>query len=271
MRCTAASATYEHLLASWHACSWPHCKQQRPHSFQSQQANQLEHKLQCSCCEKAGGRSRLEQQQLLSVCELAGYLAPGLRLLVHDVLASSNQLQHLYADSSSGSSTGKADRSPSAAAAAREEAAALDPDAATAYLLQARRVLPGGFCLNPRLQLSGSEEQWLLHAGEPISSSSKRVPAWRRFGLFNPIQELPQIPLEAAFVKDTEQQLQQGVVPAAKQEIPKYPLQYNKDLPLEKEMHEQLKRSWECYHSHPEPTEVVPGAAEIMRQLQVTI
>jgi hypothetical protein len=216
--------------------------------------------------------SSKEQQQLLSVKELAGYLAPGLRLLVHDVLASSSQLQHLYSDSSSGTSKGNL-----LSAAAGEEAAALDPDAATAYLLQARRVLPGGLCLNPRLQLSASEEQWLLHTAGPLSSSSsssssssKLVPAWRRYGLFNPVQQLPQFPVDASFVKDTEQQLQQLVVPAAKQAIPEYPLRYSQDLPLEKEMHEELKGSWECHHSHREPDEVVPGAEEAIQVLQVS-
>jgi hypothetical protein len=216
-----------------------------------------------------------EQQQLLSVYQLAGYLAPGLRLLAHDLLASSVQLQHLYPSSSS---KGSHRASASTTAAAEEDSrfeVQLDPDAATAYKVQAGRVLPGGFSLNPRLQLSAFEEQRLLHK-RPLTSagSSSVTSAWRCYGLFNPIQQLAAFPVDAGMVQDIEQQLQQLVVPAAAPEgsasiTPEYPLTYNTDLPLEKEMHEELKHSWECHHRHPEPTEVVPGSDRTILQLQV--
>jgi hypothetical protein len=218
-----------------------------------------------------------EQQQLMSIGKLAGYLAPGLRPLVHDVMASSMLLQHLYADNSS--SKAGASSTGTAAAAAGSEAAALDADAATACLLHAGRVLPGGFGLNPRQQLSATEQQWLLHtASTPSSSSSNsssNATSWRRFGLFSPIQQLPKFPVEAEFVQNSEQRLLQLVVtpqqPKQQTEVPKYPLTFNEDLPLEKDMHKELQHSWQCYHSHPEPTEVVPGAKEAIQKLQVTV
>jgi hypothetical protein len=207
-----------------------------------------------------------ELQQLQSASRLGGYLAPGLAMLACDLEASSCMLQHLYTDGCSSTAV--------KVAAVEDGVQELDVDAANSYRLQAKKALPGGFSLHPNLQLTAAEEQWLLGTSRGTSSNAtSTLPAWRRFSsLYNAIGQLPTFPVDAAFVEETEMQLEQLVIPATKPAvIPPYPLICKEQVPLEKQMHEELKASWEHHKLNPEPTETVANVQDRMQDIKVKI
>jgi hypothetical protein len=130
--------------------------------------------------------AKADLAQLRDAAELGGHMAAGLRLLVHDVLASSAQLHSLHFPDCT-----------------REQASLpeLPPDWQTAYLQERSR--------NWRLVLTDGEERRTLGCLRQPPEPA----LWQRLGLCQPV-ELPPCPLEAGVVASAETALQALLVPA---------------------------------------------------------
>lgn len=148
----------------------------------------------------------------------------------------------------------------------------LNPDWLAAYKAERRRC--GG--LNPRLLLSGEEEQrvaGLVRCPDP-------PPLWRRLGLYQPI-DVPACPVPADAVPSAEAALQQLLQaagcddPSSAATLPAYPLQVGGSpagappTPLQRAMHAELQDSWDSHHSTPLAEAVLPGAQAAILEMQV--
>lgn len=199
----------------------------------------------------------MEAAHLRSVSAIGGHLAPALRVLAYEMEASSRQLQHLLVHNAT---VGGAAACP-----------ALDSDAAAEYQQLASSVLPGGWGVPVKQLLTPHEEQRALHAGcRGISRSCNSTPRWlREYGTL--LLDVPSSPVKAEYIPKTEGSLKRLVLKPASASVPPYPLKYDEHdaVPLRKEMHKELEESWRNYHSSPEPTELMPGAKELLMKLQV--
>lgn len=87
-------------------------------------------------------------QHLQDVSSLGGFLAPALRLLAHDLVASAGQLQHLHVpETGAGAAARRAGSAPASTPSSSTSTAAaaclsLSPDAVSEYLLQAHKPAP---------------------------------------------------------------------------------------------------------------------------------
>ena len=208
-----------------------------------------------------------QHRHLQDISTLGGFLAPALKLLCHDVAASSSQLQHLHIpETGSGAAARLAGTETPSTLTASSPKPVLDPDAVTEYLRHVRSQGPAGFPASPRLQLSPEEEEWLLHMGTlPISGLAHSTPAWKRFGAYAEISALPELPVAAEYVEQAEAALaalvEQPQMPTQLSEFPLLPL-LDSSVPVAQHMMDELRDSWECYQQHPAPEKLVPGAWE---------
>lgn len=236
--------------------------------------------------------SKQDVQHLHAAAALAGHLAPALRLLAAELEASACLLQHLHAagDTSTPSQTASTTTPTSCQASA---------DAASEYKLQALQVLPGGWTLNPRLCLTPDEEAKLLGTSS-LAKGAFKSPDWRKLpGMFTPVDaSVPECPVAAGFVQECEQQLQRLVSGPARQpqqhkkpamqswlstmqgkptapSCPAYPLTVGggsgSSTPLEEMQQDDLRSSWQAYHSLRVPTEVDVKAGRTIVAMQVGV
>lgn len=130
-----------------------------------------------------------ESKQLSTVGVLGGYLAPSLRLLVHELHTSSRQLSHLHAAN---------DESLTGSLAMPQ----LEPDAQTSYSQSMHQGTSSGFP-NLRMQLTHSEERRVLGTS---TCDLTYEPDWLRQGHYAKI-ELAACPVSASVVADIEAKL----------------------------------------------------------------
>ncbi len=175
-----------------------------------------------------------ETEQLASVAKLGGHNASGLRLLVHELLLSASQLKHLYP-------------------ADDVAEPVLDSDAGTCYLHDSEHQVYQGWCRNPRMLLSPAEEERALGGRR-----RKKVTAPMEFrsGRCRSI-EVGSCPVQSDTVTRVELELCCFVGETKSgTSVPEYPLHVADDrqppLPLEVEMHKELRASWEAFHEHPD-------------------
>ncbi len=207
-----------------------------------------------------------ELQQLVSVAQLGGHLAPGLHLLAYCNHLSAAQLKH-YQDA--------AEEAAGSAVIRPEQLPVLDADAGTQYRQQARRQLPGGFLVSHRLRLAPDEEALALGVSSTLRAAA-REPAWKRLRQYVPVEVLGSgCPVADGYVAEQEARLQGLVVqPAKPSELPAYPLGIGDGggrvgTSLEWELHKELQESWEVHHGSPVATAVVAGAREVIEDMQV--
>ncbi|KAF5833854.1 hypothetical protein DUNSADRAFT_9691 [Dunaliella salina] len=246
-------------------------------------------------CWKNHPLSYEEAAQLQSLASL-GRHAPGLRLLAHELLLSTSQLSHLYADASGSSTTST-------------PPPLLDPDASICYLKAAqphKTIGWRGFRPNPRALLNALEEQRVLG----IHPKPTPLPFWvkemRRVGKGQ--LHAPPCPVPAEFVVSTEAQLSSLVHHSSSQAVPPYPLSssnssgsrnssssssggrgnsakrvklkhddsskgpdsetQSEGLPLERAMHRELQASWEAHHSLPSAYDVDMSAESLQAHIR---
>lgn len=207
-----------------------------------------------------------EMQQLHSISNLGGHLAPALRLLTYDLEASSSQLQHLHVhNTATASSTGS-----SSVLSVPE----LDTDAAADYQQLESRPLPGAWGLSSRQLLTPLEEQHILHSGSRgINQSVQTPPRWLR-DHGTTLLDVPPCPVSGVYTSKAESELAGLVVlPQPNAVAPAYPLSCSAGdgVPLRHEMHRELQASWEAHHTCPEATDIVPGAHDKILKLQVRV
>jgi hypothetical protein len=206
---------------------------------------------------------REELQQLVSVAQLGGHLAPGLHLLAYCNHLSAAQLKH-YQDA--------AEEAAGSAVIKPEQLPVLDADAGTQYRQQARRQLPGCFLMSHRLRLAPDEEALALGVSSTLRAAA-REPAWKRLRQYVPVEVLGSgCPVQAGYVAEQEARLQGLVVqPAKPSELPAYPLDDGGagGTWLEQVLHQELRGSWEVHHGSPGATSVVAGAREVIEGIQV--
>ena len=77
--------------------------------------------------------------------------------------------------------------------------------------------------------------------------------------------------VDPGLVAATEQRLRALVVQAAApRSAPPCPLAVGSDAqPLKRDMHRELRESWEAYHSLPVAASVAPGAGQVIAESQV--
>jgi hypothetical protein len=188
--------------------------------------------------------------QLQQVAALGGHLLPALHLVVEHLQVSMGYLDtYLYSGQASTAQKKYQVQAPHAAA--------------DAYWQQLTRQLPGGFPMHPSSQLTAAEEQELwqlgLHAGV-----SGQVSAWQSMSslpsqglLRQRKQQVPTCPIPKDYVDHCEQNLQRLVTKqqqaAGQQPYPLAPVGLGAKgavLPLEEDMHNDLRASWEVHHAH---------------------
>ncbi|KAG2455049.1 hypothetical protein HYH02_000874 [Chlamydomonas schloesseri] len=212
-----------------------------------------------------------EAELLAAVGRLGGHLAPGLHLLAHDLAASAVQLAHLHVQGSAaattagGSGGGGGGGGGGTAVGLDVEDAKLVPhladDHALAYeelLSCARRSLPPGWGVNPRLLLTRIEEERVLDLHQPRDP----IPPCCQPPFAKPIAALEPPPaMPGNYVKDAEAALQRLLVPPrphgvlASHRPPAYPLAAAAGAPrwpLQGEMHKELRDSWDAHHEQPD-------------------
>jgi hypothetical protein len=185
--------------------------------------------------------------QLQQVAALGGHLLPALHLMVEYLQTSKGYLNtYLY--------TG------SAATAQQQYQIQAPYAAADAYRKQLTQRLPGGFATHPCNQLSPAEEQELWQmapAGRSLSSGLPQRPIQPLKG------QVPACPVPSSYVDDCEQRLLCLVVKKCKapdtQPYPLAPVGLGAKgavLPLEKDMHNDLRTSWEVHHAEHQQLDV---------------
>lgn len=231
-----------------------------------------------------------ESKQLSNAAVLGGYLAPALRLVVHELFTSSSQLNHLHLLASSPSSLPE-----------------LHPDARTSYTegaMKTRASFP-----NQRLDLTAGEQRRVMGT----FYCKLPDPGWKRQGHYTPIK-IDAGPVSADIIASIEEELsccvvlQQAKTPGL---WPCYPLRVSKNnaelstqtgsssdgtsmplalacvsqtttgnqpasssiagskLLLEQEMHNELEESWNDFHSSPKATQVSAGTEMLIKEKQV--
>jgi hypothetical protein len=215
-----------------------------------------------------------QQQHLQDISTLGGFLAPALKLLCHDLAASSSQLQHLHVpETGAGAAARQAhagtepfSNQGSTFTTTGNVQPVLDTDAVTEYLVQTRSQGVAGFPASPRLQLTPEEEGWLLHTGPlSLSGSAHSTPPWRRFDAYKEISTLPKLSVDGEYVQQAEAALAALVQhPARPKQLPAFPLPQLEDstVPVAQRMMDELRDSWDCHQQHPAPERLVPGALE---------
>jgi hypothetical protein len=201
----------------------------------------------------------LQQQHLEDTAGAGGFLAPALRLLCADVTASAALLQHLHVPEVG---AGAAARRAGAATAAhtasststssgahtsrRAGTGALDADAVSEYVVQARAAAPAGFPASPRQQLTADEEAWLMHTGPArVSTAVHGTPDWQRWGRFGSTTQLPEFPVPSDFVQRAEAALLALVqTPERPKQLPAFPLRVPASaVPVAQDMMHELEHS----------------------------
>lgn len=191
-----------------------------------------------------------EAKQLHSIGGLGGHLAAALPLLAQELEDSSLQLSVLHPDHASMLS------GPRSA------------DAITRYI-QETGDCAGGWPASFRLLLTPGEEQRLMGTWR----AARSMPAWRRRRHCQ-LVEVPECPVASSAVEGHEAALAGLVVTPLPRSaaLPAYPLAPGQAaLPLEQEMHQELKTSWDCYHSIDPATEVAPHTLESIVELKVRV
>lgn len=186
------------------------------------------------------------------MARLGGHLVPALRAQVADQLLSSTDVHFLH----------KPDDLP-------PELPAMDRDAFSAYSQQQRQAhrlhqLSG--CFSPRNLLTSVEEQRVMGTFR----AATWPPAWMLRDRHQTLRVQP-CATDPGLVAATEQRLRGLVVEtAAPRSAPPYPLALGSDAqPLERDMHQELRESWEAYHSLPVAASVAPGAGQVIAESQV--
>lgn len=148
--------------------------------------------------------------------------------------------------------------------------------AGTRYRLEADARTGGWLPANCRLLLTEGEELRVLGMHQP----APLAPAWKRLpGLCKAIDALPVCPVPAGAVAQWENKLEALLVPAAQsgsgaaaRQAQHYPLSHADSaplLPLEREMHEELQRSWQAHHRTVAAAQVEPNCQQSIEAIQV--
>jgi hypothetical protein len=203
--------------------------------------------------------------QLQQVAALGGHLLPALHLMVDHLQISMGYLDaHLYDEPGAAPTQRYKVQRPCAAA--------------DAYRHQMAQQLPGGFPLDPYSQLTPAEEQELWQ-GRPQAGVAHQVPLWRSLrGLFTPVdQQVLACPVASSYVAECEQQLCKWVKKASDSPADgSYPLKpvglgaHGAVLQLEKDMHADLKASWDVHHGENQQLRVSNKAHHGVPQMLVS-
>lgn len=216
-----------------------------------------------------------EQQHLQDTARMGGFLAPALRLLCAELAASAAQLQHLHVPETGAGAAARRSGAGGGGGAASSTTSSTSTlvqllssssgpsgskvDDVSEYLLQAHAPVPAGFAASPRQQLTAEEEGWLMHTSSVgLSTAVRSTPDWQRWGRYQLVEQLPEFPVRALYVQCAEAALKSLVeTPQQPTQPPAFPLRVpDSAVPVAQDMMQELEHSWQCYHSHPEPTQV---------------
>lgn len=187
-----------------------------------------------------------ELAQLGRVCRLGGHLVPGLWMLARELQLSAFQLSFLYPGADS--------------AKAPDPDDPLFEDACILYQQQSKGI--GGWQANTRGLLSHQEEWRLL--GKHSEVSKQGPPLWMRqmHATGDGLIDIDSCPVKDDVISQTEQLISSWVTESTPPDadcLPPYPLALasagkQAPLPLEQAMHDELRSSWEAFHSASAPS-----------------
>jgi hypothetical protein len=149
--------------------------------------------------------------------------------------------------------------------------------AADAYLQQQAKQLPGSFPMHPNSCLTAAEEQELFQARSKVGTTHQVLKRLSGRGLFTPV-EVPECPVPGDYVAKREKQLSKWVEQASDSpaggSYPLKPAGLGTDgavLQLEKDMHGDLKASWDTHHTNKQQLRVSRKAKESVPHMLVSV